>query len=100
MTGKINPKMKQNLNIKVVENEVMVYDPANEKIHVINQAAGEILNLCDGQNNPEIIKKKISDLYGLADRYEDICRDVDEILLAFNNLGILDPDEQPLDNRP
>lgn len=97
MPGNTNPRIKPDINIKIIEKEVLVYDPATEKIHIINRTAGDILNLCDGANDLVTIKKKISALYEMDDNYDDICRDVDEMMDKFRELDILIPDEPAAD---
>jgi PqqD family protein of HPr-rel-A system len=58
------PKHVDGLEIRTVGAEVLVHDPAQAKVHVLNPTAGAILELCDGTRSPQAIAGEIARAYG------------------------------------
>ena len=82
-----NPKKVDHLEIRTVGDEVLVHDVANGKVHVLNQVAGRVLELCDGAHSPPEIAGVIAGQTG-----EDIAvvgPDVDAVLEQFASFELL-----------
>jgi|PlaIllAssembly_1097288.scaffolds.fasta_scaffold1673388_1 hypothetical protein len=54
------PKVRGDVSIQELGEEVMIYDPLNEKVHVLNTTAHCIWKLCDGNFTLQEIKEEIS----------------------------------------
>jgi hypothetical protein len=54
------PKVRGNVSIQELGEEVMIYDPLNEKVHILNNTAHCIWNLCNGNCTIQEIKEEIS----------------------------------------
>lgn len=67
--------------------ENAVYDPLTESLHLLNETALAIWELCDGQTEPREMVKAICDLFGTSP--EDVTQDVHQILLEFEKAGII-----------
>ena len=67
--------------------ENAVYDPLTESLHLLNDTALAIWELCDGETKPAEMVKAICDLFETFP--EDVTQDVHQILLEFENAGII-----------
>jgi PqqD family protein of HPr-rel-A system len=67
--------------------ENAVYDPLNESLHLLNDTALAIWELCDGQTQPDEMVKAICELFGTP--VEVVTEDVNRILLDFERAGIV-----------
>ncbi|TAM56160.1 PqqD family protein [bacterium] len=76
----------EHLQLRKAGEEMLVHDLANEKIHVLNQTAGDLLEHCSRRTPEELASF-------LRARYEvngqDIDRDVREILERFVENGLV-----------
>jgi hypothetical protein len=54
------PKVREDVSIQKLGDKVMVYDPLNEKVHILNNTAYCIWTLCNGNCTLQEIKEKIS----------------------------------------
>ena len=50
----------EGLEVRRTGLDVIVHDPENEKIHILNRSAGDVLALCDGEHDPEQIAASLS----------------------------------------
>jgi hypothetical protein len=83
----VNPRKADDLEIRTVGEEVLVYHLSAQKVHILNQTAGQILELCDGQRTTADIVDSICKASN-ADRVT-VSRDVDGMLAEFANLGLV-----------
>jgi Coenzyme PQQ synthesis protein D (PqqD) len=83
----VNPRKADDLEIRTVGEEVIVYHLSAQKVHILNQTAGQILELCDGQRTTADIVDSICTANN-ADR-ATVSRDVDGMLAEFANLGLV-----------
>ncbi len=83
-----NPARTNELEIRNVDDRVLVHDPAHDKVHVLNRTAGIILTLCDGTRSSAEIAHALS----AAARIDIsvVIRDVDAIVLEFASLQLVD----------
>lgn len=83
----MNPTMVQGLEIRKVGDEVLVHDTAQQKVHVLNDVAGRIMELCDGTRSNAAIASQVS-----AETGADLAivgPDVDAIVAQFLDLNLL-----------
>ena len=79
--------VKKGLLTKVVDEEVLVHDPQGGFVHILNQSAARILQLCDGSRYLEALVQEFS-----AEQKADpeVARgDVVDIITEFERLGLL-----------
>ena len=70
-----------------VEDELTLYDPWSEVVHILNSTAAAVWELADGTQEAGNIAAQLAELYGLeADVAEE---DVQEILEQFREAGLL-----------
>ncbi|TAM73600.1 PqqD family protein [bacterium] len=76
----------EHLELRKAGDEMLVHDIANEKIHVLNQTAGDLLEHCSRASSADLVSF-------LRARYEvtgqDVDRDVREILERFVEDGLV-----------
>lgn len=75
-----------NLEFQEIGDEVLVHDPAAEKIHVLNKAAAKVLRLCDGTPMPTLVDALMPSESFDRTRVQN---DVGKILEHFVNLGLV-----------
>ena len=58
MNGNLEkPKARENVTLQDLGDEVMLYDSEKEDVHILNNTAYAIWNLCDGEHTIEDIQK-------------------------------------------
>jgi len=76
------PRVKDGVTVQGLGDEVMLYDPEKDNIHVLNNTACSIWNLCDGQHTIDEIltnmKKEFPDV-PQSELKEDIENTVEEL---------------------
>jgi hypothetical protein len=82
-----NPTRIADVDVRRAESDVLVHDLAHNKVHVLNEIAGYIFELCDGTHSGTAIAQSICDATG-AD-FLVVSRDVEAVLLEFKNLHLL-----------
>ena len=82
------PLARKDVTVQEIGDEVMLYDSAAEKIHVLNHSAFEIWKLCDGSNTEEDIFGLFSGLY--PDAGDDVFNDIKLVIADFKEKGLLD----------
>lgn len=71
---------RRDVAMKQVGAELILYDSANEDIHVLNITAAKIFQLCDGSKKPEEIAKAIVESFDGVEHvqaYEDVKQTLD-----------------------
>lgn len=53
------PKAKENVTLQDIGDEVILYDSEKENVHILNNTAYIIWNLCDGQHTIEDIREHL-----------------------------------------
>lgn len=64
-----------------IDDEVVLYEPRSEAVHMLNPTAAVVWWLCDGEHGIDGISQELAGLYELDPR--DLRRDVGEILRGF-----------------
>lgn len=86
-TGKM-PKVRGDLSIQELGEEVMIYDPLNEKVHILNNTAHCIWKLCDGNFTLQEIKEEISKKFPNTSE-QDILHDIASAIDNFEKNKLL-----------
>jgi hypothetical protein len=82
-----NPARTNELEIRNVDDQVLVHDAAHDKVHVLNRTAGTVLQLCDGTLSSTEIAHVLSDATGTD--IAIVIRDVDAIVREFGTLELV-----------
>ncbi len=81
------PTRRIDLATRDVGGDVMVYDPKAGLVHILNPVAAFVLALCDGSHNKDDIATSVATRFKTT-HPTDICKDIAEILLKFDGLGL------------
>jgi hypothetical protein len=82
------PLHKNNLILKDLGDEFLIYSAENKEIHVINPTAQLIWNMCDGEHSMSDIEHEIQTHFSIPpDR--DIKEDIQSTLNIFRDKGLL-----------
>ena len=84
------PKAKTDIIVKNVDEEKVLFNPANSFIHVLNKTAYPVWKLADGTNTIETIIQKLSEMYKNSKENFNIEEDVLRVLTEFNNQDLLE----------
>ena len=88
------PLRAEGVTLRRSADEVMLYDPVQDRIHMLNDTAAAIWDLCDGQTDPEEMVGAICLLTGLPPAVVE--EDVARLLYGFFDAGLItwaaDPD--------
>lgn len=79
------PLREPHLEVQEAGGDVLVHDPARQKIHVLNASAAKVLEACDGQTSVSEIAQRIAPPEHAARAYDDVVRVIEE----FRALGLL-----------
>jgi len=82
-----NPTKAAGIEVRTAGDDVLVHDPAHDKVHVLNGTAGYVLELCDGAHSVGDIARSLSDATGVE--YALVLRDVEGIVRDFEGLQLL-----------
>jgi hypothetical protein len=82
-----NPTKANEMEIRKVDGDALVHDPAHDKVHVLNGTAANILEMCDGTRSSTDIARALCDVTG-AD-FSVVSCDVAAILDEFVALQLV-----------
>ena len=74
----MNPKIKENVYIREINDEKVIYDMQNEQVHLLNSTASFIFELCDGSNTKDDIMNCMIDCYEVSN--EKAAEDIDNVI--------------------
>lgn len=83
------PKRKAGIQSRRLGDEWMLYDPDTGSLHVVNELAAFVWQLCDGSSTFEDMCQRIEDEYDVPDG-TDVRTDVREAVDALAGLGVLE----------
>ena len=66
---------RQNLKTKRVSGDLVLYDPSNGDVHMLNATAARVFQLCDGSHTPEEMAKVLVESFDgvdYAQAFEDV----------------------------
>jgi len=81
------PARKAEVWLRQAGVENTLYDPDQGTIHILNDTALAIWNLCDGETDPEEMVQAICDLSGMP--AEVVTEDVERTLTELDVAGLL-----------
>ena len=84
------PMKKSDLSIKVIGDEVMIYDGRTKKVHMVNLVAQKIMEMCDGNHDIDQMVKEIEGSFTISGTDTDIRGDIEEILMQFEELNLFE----------
>jgi Coenzyme PQQ synthesis protein D (PqqD) len=90
MTGRVRqrrPLRREGVWLRATSDENAVYDPVTKGLHLLNETARAIWELCDGDTTPDEMVRAICEVSGLP--AEVVTEDVQRTLAEFEGLGIL-----------
>lgn len=87
MTAEWRPRLRENLVVRQVEEDVVVYDPVFDRTALLNFSAAVILELCDGSRTTREITRDLSITFSLETR--EVTTDVDTVLGILVGAGLL-----------
>jgi PqqD family protein of HPr-rel-A system len=73
--------------LRRTKTEVAIYDPASGAVHLLNDTALAIWELCDGETRVEEMVTAVCELCGM--HRDIVVEDVDRILTDFGAAGLL-----------
>jgi PqqD family protein of HPr-rel-A system len=81
------PVRKPEVWLRQAGDENAVYNPSNGSVHLLNETALAIWDLCDGQTSPEEMVTAVCELTGMHP--DIVTEDVQRILGEFEEAGLL-----------
>jgi uncharacterized protein YrzB (UPF0473 family) len=84
----IKPKRKVDYRLEQVDQEYVLYNPADTKIISFNETAILIWQLCDGNMTVSEMIKQLQGVY--PQQADEIFTDIQETLDQFLNLGCIE----------
>lgn len=85
-----HPRRRGDVWLRARGSENAVFDPVTGHLHLLNETARAIWELCDGETTPDEMVRAICELSGLPD--EVVEEDVHRALSEFESLGLLEAD--------
>lgn len=87
ITQDSKPEPKSNIIAREIEDEMILYNPEEDQVHLLNTTAAAVYDLCDGSNTvKDIIGILRANMPFLA---IDIEKDVLQLLSSLSEKGIL-----------
>jgi len=83
-----NPVKTKELEIRNVDDQVLVHDAAHDKVHVLNRTAAIVLNMCDGTRSSTDIAHALSEATGTD--ISLVIEDVKTIVSDFASLQLVE----------
>ena len=82
------PVAKPDIERSQLGMETLLYNPANDKVTVLNETAAAVWEMCDGEHTLSRIEAKIRDVFNPPSS-QDVAEDVKNTLTRFQEDGIL-----------
>lgn len=81
------PRQQESISEYEVGDEVILYDPRSDNVHVLNGTAAVVWWLCDGEHTVEQIAGELAGLYELTPA--KVIGDVQSALDSFKNADLI-----------
>jgi hypothetical protein len=65
--SKTTPEPAANLDVNEVDDGLVIYDPATERVHYLNGTAALVFTLCTGEHDADAIAELVRRIFQLAD---------------------------------
>ena len=75
-----HPVLVDGLEINVVDDGYVIYDPATDRVHYLNVTSAFIAELCDGEHDLDAIASELAAAFSLDEPPIDAIRDGLELL--------------------
>lgn len=75
-----HPVLVDGLEINVVEDGYVIYDPATDRVHYLNVTSAFIAELCDGEHDVDAIAAELAEAFSLPEPPLDAAVDGVELL--------------------
>lgn len=85
MNFPLQPKTRDNLIVREVAEDFVVYDPVKDYTALLNQTAALVLEFCDGTRTADEIAREIAGVFGV--KIERVAADVEAALKEFATHG-------------
>jgi len=83
------PTAREDLIVRELDDEVVVFDPVSSNAHNLNPTAAAILLLCDGTRDPGEIAREVARTFSVDE--EKARADVAKALEEFQTRGLIEP---------
>ena len=84
----LHPKKRNDVNARLVDQEIVVLDRQNGTIHQLNQAASFVWEQCDGESTLEEIAKRMTEAFEVD--FRTAISDVRKAIQQLNDIGLLE----------
>lgn len=81
-------KRRDEVSMTISGEEALLVDERTGSVHVVNQTAGRIWELCDGEPTLEQVAARLAEFYGIDS--SEVRDDVEAMLVTFRDLGIVE----------
>lgn len=86
------PRQTEGVFRQVLDSEAVLYHSATGKIHILNQTAERIWDLCDGSHSLEDMEAAIRQSFQIPDE-TSVAEDVAETVAQFVSNGLISAEE-------
>ncbi|MBN1422742.1 MAG: HPr-rel-A system PqqD family peptide chaperone [Planctomycetes bacterium] len=83
------PAAREDLVIRELDEEVIVFDPATSNAHTLNPTAAAILLLCDGSRDGDEIAREVARTFSIDEARANA--DVAKTLQELRDRGLIEP---------
>ncbi len=87
IAGRERPSRREGVWVRRSGDENALFDPTSSSVHLLNETALAIWELCDGNTDPEEMIAAIVEVSGLSP--DAVTHDVERILAEFGEAGIV-----------
>jgi len=77
----------QSVSSYPLDDELVLYTPADGQAYILNRTAARIWRLLDGTRTETSLARELADTYG--EEYEQVLRDVCELVAHLQSVGLL-----------
>ncbi len=82
------PKVRKDLDIVELDDELVLYDPARDEVHYLNVTAALVFRLCDGSATVRELATEIAAAMGVPEKRVE--RQVRTLLKDLREVGLLE----------
>ena len=87
MTTASRPKVRTDLDIVELDDELVLYDPARDEVHYLNATAALVFKLCDGSATVRELSTEIAEALQVPEKRVE--RQVRTLLKDLREVGLL-----------
>ena len=73
-----------------MEDECLLYDGDKSKVHVLNEVAGFVWEMCDGENTARDIEQRVREVFDVPG-HTRLTEDIQDCLATLTKLDLLVP---------